>query len=198
MASQIREAAALEKQNQLYRQKKEELIGSIALGEGIKYGTMSFVTVGGATVLATLRSQKFNKMMQISAKVSLPVMAGLFFFALKYEHSISSMNRYPHLWEGLRGQNMEKYVKSGKVSTMPIHHRVGNFLYDHPFVMVAGVGIPFVSVVLKQQLQLKHIKFSQRIMHSRVFGQAGILTMAMTIFAFRDWMDKRGRFPESD
>jgi hypothetical protein len=77
MESQIREAAALEKQNQLYRQKKEERIMSIALGEGVKYGTMSLVTVGGATVLATLRSQKFNKMMQISAKVSLPVMAGL-------------------------------------------------------------------------------------------------------------------------
>jgi hypothetical protein len=45
-------------------------------------------------------------------------------------------------------------------------------------------------------MQYSHLKFSQRVMHTRVFAQAGIITIAMSTMAFREYMDRRGRFPE--
>ena len=175
-----------------FKKRKEERILSLAAGEAIRWGVGGATTVGAATVLATMQSAKFNRFTQISAKVSLPVMAGLFLFALKYELAITNMNRNPHLWEDLS----EKNLRNGRITYMPVHHRVANFLYDHPFGCVAGLGAPFAAYILKTQLALKHITFSQRIMHSRVFAQGGILTMGMGIMAFREYMNKRGRFPE--
>lgn len=191
-----REEAALEAklmaEAKVFKKRKEERIMSLAAGEGIKWGVGGATTVGAATVLATMQSAKFNRFTQISAKVSLPVMAGLFFFTLKYELAITNMNRNPHLWEDLSDKNL----KSGNITYMPVHHRMANFLYDHPFGCVAGFGVPFAAYILKTQLALKHITFSQRIMHSRVFAQGGILTMGMAIMGFREYMNKRGRFPE--
>lgn len=175
-----------------FKKRKEERILSLAAGEAIRWGVGGATTVGAATVLATMQSAKFNRFTQISAKVSLPVMAGLFLFTLKYELAITNMNRNPHLWEDLS----EKNLRNGRITYMPVHHRVANFLYDHPFGCVAGLGVPFAAYILKTQLALKHITFSQRIMHSRVFAQGGILTMGMGIMAFREYMNKRGRFPE--
>ena len=65
---------------------------AISMGEGIKWGTGGAALTGAGVVAATLKSPKFAKYMQISAKVSIPVMTGLFLFALKYEHSIHNMS----------------------------------------------------------------------------------------------------------
>jgi len=174
-------------------QLKRERILAIANGEAVKAGAMGIAVAGCGSVFATYNIPKFAKFMSISAKVSLPVMAGLFFFSLRYEHSISSMNRHPERW-GLS----DDIVSSGKVtaSTMPIHHKILNTLYDNTFSFIAMTGAPFAGYVLSQQLKLTHLTLSQRVMHSRVFAQAGILTIGLSTLAFREWMDKRGRFPE--
>jgi len=33
-------------------------------------------------------------------------------------------------------------------------------------------------------------------MHSRVYAQAGVLTILLVTMGFREYMDRRGRFPE--
>ena len=133
---------------------------SLAAGEAIKWGVGGATTVGTAVAIANMQSPKFQKYMQVSAKVSLPVMTGLFLFSLKYEHGITSMNRNPYLWDDLTEQNL----KTGRITSMPVHHRAANFLYDHPFGFVGGLGVPIAAYILKTQLALKHITFSQRIM----------------------------------
>ena len=82
------------------------------------------------------------------------------------------------------------------MTRMPIHHQLMNYMYDHPYYIIAGLGIPFAGKILHSQLQLKHIKFSQRIMHSRVFAQAGVISILLSTMAFKEYMDKHGRFPE--
>lgn len=79
---------------------------------------------------------------------------------------------------------------------MPAHHRILNFVYDNPFSLIISLGVPFAGAVLYQQMQLNHLTISQRVMHSRVFAQAGILTIALSTMAFREYMNKNGRFPE--
>mmetsp|Transcript_19366 Transcript_19366/g.43153 ORF Transcript_19366/g.43153 Transcript_19366/m.43153 type:complete len:205 (+) Transcript_19366:196-810(+) len=166
-------------------------IKAIALGEAVKYAVGTGVIMGGAT-LAAMRNHNFNKLMSISAKVSLPTMASLGVFAYKYEivHFDAMLN--PEKW------GLADYTK-GKVTShshMPLHHRVANWLHDNPFYIVTGLGVPLAAFVLHTNLQLKHLTLSQKIMHSRVYAQAGILSILLVTMGFRGFMDKRGRFPE--
>ena len=77
--------------------KRKSRILSLAASEAIKGGLMSSGLVGAAMYFHSLRSKSFNKRM-ISTKVSIPVMAGLFFFTLRYEHALHDMNRRPENW----------------------------------------------------------------------------------------------------
>jgi hypothetical protein len=177
-------------ENNLDRDNVKERILSLSLGEGIKYGILGSALVGAATVTAAYRSKKFNQLTSVSAKVSFPVMAGLFSFAVNYELTMNSCLRSPEKW------GLVEYAETGKVSTMPIHHKVLNAIYDQPFKLIAFLGVPFAGYVLSENMKLKHLTLSQKVMHSRVFAQAGIISILMTTMAFREYMDRHGRFPE--
>jgi hypothetical protein len=95
-------------------------------------------------------------------------MLGVFIFGLKYELTMIHAKRNPELY-GLTEQNLIQ----NKVTQMPIHHRCMNTMYDNPFSFIGIVAVPFAGAIFKQQLQYSHLKLSQRIMHTRVFAQAG-------------------------
>lgn len=174
---------------------KDERALAIAQGEGVKWGLIGFFTGGVGTLAATYKSKSFAKYMSVSAKTSIPIMLGVFLFGLKYELAISSINRKPELW-GLSDEHVKETVKTGQVFHVPAHHRILNALYDNPFLFIAGVGAPWVGLVLNEQLKMPNLKLSQRIMHTRVLGQMGIVGILISTMAFRDWMDRRGRFPD--
>lgn len=169
---------------------RKERITSLAMGEAVKYGIGSAVVVGAATVLAAYRNKSFNRFMSVSAKTSFPVMAGLGMFAYKFETVQTDALFNPERW-GL-AEDLNKAV----ITKMPFHHQALNYLYDHPFYFVSAMGVPFAGYILKEQLKLKHLTLSQKIMHSRVFAQGGVLCILLATMAFTSWMDKRGRFPE--
>ena len=178
-------------------QVRRERVLAIAHGEAIKAGCFAVLIGGAGSVAATKFSPAFAKYMSVSAKVSLPVMAGMFFFSLRYEHAISAVSRNPAAWgidDG--GVSSAGSKATTTVSTMPIHHRALNFLYDNTFSVILCAGAPFAAFILSQNLKHKHLTLSQSIMHSRVMAQAGILTIGLTTLGFRDYMEKRGRFPE--
>tara|TARA_A100001035_G_C27661779_1_gene444094 strand:+ start:240 stop:824 length:585 start_codon:yes stop_codon:yes gene_type:complete len=191
MAIEVAKKMELDARTQqlLESRKKDRILGE-ASSAGIQAGLAAVGLVGAGVVAASKFYPRFRNA-QISTKVSLPTMAGLFMFSLQYELTLISMQRDGHKHEDLKKENLLE----NRVSNMPIHHRAANYLYDHPFVMISSFGFPFASYVLNSQLKLKHLTISQRVMHSRVIAQAGILTMAMTTMAFREYMDKRGRFP---
>jgi len=169
---------------------RKERILQLAMGEGITWGLgAAFLGTLGVSVLSF--TQPRFRALQISTKVSGPAMVGLGFFSLKYEHAVSRLRREADR-EGLSSAD----IREGRVSSMPVHHKVLNYMYDHPFGLIVGFGLPFAGSVLYTQMQLKHITVSQRVMHSRVFAQGGIISMALVTMAFRGWMDRRGRYPE--
>lgn len=172
---------------------RKERILAIAMGEGIKGATIALLVGAGATAFASYRSKKFNRFMSVSAKASIPVMSALGMFGYRYEITASNCQRFPERY-GLA----DELLKQGKVTQIPIHHRTMNYIYDNPFQMVAGMGVPFAATVLRENMKLTHLTFSQKIMHSRVYAQIGVITILMTTMLFREYMRKRGRFPEPD
>lgn len=182
---------------------QKDRIMALAAYEATKYSITTILFAGGLTALATWKSKSFRTYTNISAKVAGPTMAGLGVFSYRFEMVQYDAQINPEKW-GLDEASLErggkiiladKGIKSSR-KTMPLHHKVLNYMYDHPFGMVAGLGFPFAGYILKQNLKLKHLTLSQKIMHSRVFAQAGVLTILLTTMAFRGYMDENGRFPD--
>lgn len=173
-------------------QKKEDRVFSLSLGEGVKWGIAASVIVGAGTVAATYKHKKFNALTNMSTRMAIPIMSGLFVFSVKFENTMLDCNRHPENW------GLKEYVDKGSVSVMPFHHKFMNYVHDHPFEMIAGLGIPFAGFMLKKNLALKHLTLSQKIMATRVYAQAGVLTILLITMGFREFMHKNGRFEEPD
>jgi hypothetical protein len=167
---------------------RKERVLSMAMGEGLSWGIGAAAIGTAGIALLSYTNPRFQKL-RISTKASIPTMMGLGAFSLNYELAVFRLKRNPDK-EGLSTSD----IKKGTVSVLPMHHRFANMMYDHPFGLIVGMGIPIAGFILNSQLKLKHITFSQRIMHSRVFAQGSILVMALSIMSFREWMDRRGRF----
>ena len=60
------------------------------------------------------------------------------------------------------------------------------------------MGLPVVGGIFYGQMAegKKHLKLSQKVMHTRVYGQATVLGMLVSLMVFRDYMDRHGRFME--
>lgn len=173
---------------------KKSKVLALAFGEANKWALGTGLVVGLATVAATYRSKKFDKMTSISAKVSFPIMASLGIWSYKYEVIVHDARNFPDRWgltdDALVVEKHQPYLR------MPFHHRALNYVYDHPFQWVAGLGMPLTATILYQQRHNTHLTLSQKIMHSRVFAQGSVLFILLSTMAFREYMDKHGRFPD--
>lgn len=131
---------------------RKDRVMSMAIGEAAKFSLATSAIVGTGTYLASVHIPKFAKFMSISAKVSLPVMATLFVGTLKFELAIHDMQRNPEKW-GLS----DEIIQARKVSLMPWHHKVLNYIYDNHYVLIVGLGVPFVGAVLNEQVSLMQL-----------------------------------------
>lgn len=179
--------------NGLGDQVKRERIMSICMGEAIKTSAISTVAAAAATLALTYRFKNFNRFTSLSIKVAIPSMAMLGSFSYAYESTMSEALIHPERF-GLT----DEVMASGKVTRIPVHHRALNYIYDHPFHMVTALGIPLAGTIFSQQMKNTHLTLSQKVMHSRVFAQGGVLSILLVTMAFREYMDRHGRFPEPD
>jgi hypothetical protein len=174
---------------------KKRRILALAFGEANKYGIGAFAIAAAATAAGIYKSKKFNQFTSVSAKASLPIMAGLALWSFKYEMVIHDAKMHPENW----GLNDEALIHHAKSHThLPIHHAAMNYIYDHPFQLVAALGVPLAATILHQQKYNPHLTLSQKIMHSRVFAQGGILAILLSTMAFREFMDRRGKYKEDE
>jgi hypothetical protein len=63
--------------------------------------------------------------------------------------------------------------------------------------LISGLSVPTAAYIFNEQVKLTGYKFSQRVMHSRIFIQGSVIGILVVTMAFRDYMDRRGRFPET-
>ena len=172
--------------------KKADRVFSLSMGDGIKWGLGTTAIVGAATAALTLKNKRFNAATNMSSRMAIPVMAGLFGFAVNFERTMVFAQRYPDKY------GLTDYISTGKVhaSNMPFHHSMLNYIYDHPYQLIGALGAPWFAWILRHELSMRHLTLSQKIMHTRVFAQAGILSVLLSTMAFREYMHKHGRFEE--
>mmetsp|Transcript_951 Transcript_951/g.585 ORF Transcript_951/g.585 Transcript_951/m.585 type:complete len:208 (-) Transcript_951:196-819(-) len=173
---------------------RKEKILDLSLENAAKW-TLGMTAVAAAgTALVSYRYKNFNRFTSISIKWAIPTMTFIGTFSFVYETTMQDAMRFPQKY------GLEKHTEEIKhvPTKLPVYKRFLNYVYDHPFQMIAGMGIPLAAGILNQQMHNTHLTLSQKIMHSRVFAQGGVLTILLSTMAFREYMDRRGRFVDEE
>lgn len=173
-----------------------------ALG-GLESSLATLAVSGGSVFLANRFSPHFRSSLGISGKVALALSPALGVFFLKSELILADAKRNPAAYDlpdadGNRKRHAQPETLIGRnivsANKLGLHHRAANYAYDHPYYLLAATGLPIVGGFFYSQAGHDHLKLSQKIMHTRVWGQGSILVMLTAIMCFRDYMERNGRF----
>ncbi len=77
---------------------------------------------------------------------------------------------------------------------LPLRYRLLNMMYDHPFRLLCACGLPIVAFVYNSQKDYHHLKFSQKVMQTRVLGQFTAVSLLLGLMGWNAYMDEHGRY----
>lgn len=182
----------LQKQHEAAR----KIITQAATQRGIKFAAVNAIVAAAAVYTANQHWPAFRNRLGVSGKWALVVMTGLASFTFESEQTVTDAARNPEKY--LRQLQGGEQVMVQKKSRLGVHHRLANHVYDHPYQTLATVGLPVVGGIFAYQNMNAAINTSQKIMHTRIYGQSAVVCMLLSSMAFHDYMAKRGRFKEAD
>ncbi|EQC39612.1 hypothetical protein SDRG_03045 [Saprolegnia diclina VS20] len=172
---------------------KRDAIISNSTTQGIKAAAIAGVTAGSLVAVAHHQSPWFRNRLGVSGKVGLAVMASLASFAIVAEQDLLRGSRNPDAYLAeLLEDNAPIAAKPDH--HLPLHQRAANYVYDYPFRTLVCSATPLVGLIFFDQSRNANIQFSQKIMHTRIYGQGSCVVLLLGTMAFHDWMSKRGRF----
>ena len=82
--------------------------------------------------------------------------------------------------------------KENRHTALGIHKRVANWIYGHPFPSVLIAAVPGYVGFFWATRDMKHLALSQRVIHTRVMGQAYVLAVLVGLMGLNSYMDGRG------
>ncbi|KAG9400098.1 hypothetical protein AC1031_011009 [Aphanomyces cochlioides] len=172
---------------------KREIIMSNSASVGLKAAATAAAAMGAAVTLAHYNWPFFRNRLGVSGKVGLVAMAGLATFNIAAEQDLLRGSRNPDEYiNELQGAKAAEAVT--RHGSLPLHQRAANFVLDHPFRTVAVTAAPIVGGIYLYQNQNTNIQLSQKIMHTRIYGQGSCVVILLSTMAFYDYMSRRGRF----
>jgi len=174
----------------------------MAFWEAGKWGFAAGAPAVALSFVANKYSEFYRKRFSISAKVATPLMLTMLVFAYRLETVSHSLANEKEKW-GLVEKSADARTAQDNALTkskapLPVYKKAMKWWYDNPFESVFLLSVPLVGGVLYNQMQHKHLKFQQRLLHSRVLAQGGILAILTTTMAFRAYMNKYGNFEEDE
>eukprot|EP00924_Labyrinthula_sp_SR-Ha-C_P006868 snap_masked-scaffold_8-processed-gene-3.47-mRNA-1 protein AED:0.10 eAED:0.20 QI:0/-1/0/1/-1/1/1/0/179 len=129
----------------------------------------------------------FKARLNVSARTAIAISPPLFAFAFTAERVAAKLANPDAFGSGFDWEMFRRHLE------LPIHKRAANYFYHNPFKTIIFTSIPVICGIYVTR-DAKHLKLSQRIMHTRVLGQFSVLVILASTMLFHDWMDKRGPF----
>jgi len=170
---------------------KKEMSINAAVREGLKYAVATGILSGGAVAAGLKYSSRFRKATGVSGRVALAISPPFFMFALMSELAVIDSKRNPRKY-GITAEHCEELGEANrpkKLARLSIHHNVANWIYSHPIFTMIGIAVPtYGGIFYREHARSPNLKFSQKVMHTRVFGQAAILAICLGGMTFRDYM----------
>mmetsp|Transcript_21315 Transcript_21315/g.41790 ORF Transcript_21315/g.41790 Transcript_21315/m.41790 type:complete len:188 (-) Transcript_21315:316-879(-) len=150
----------------------------------LKAGMKVFAITGAIstpTVLGLLKySPWFRKSTGTSGRVATAFIPPLFAFALVSEQTASRL-AHPEAYES--------YINNNPTATKPLHERLSSMIDTNPAGFLAAVGVPVVAGIFVLNGRDTSLTLSQRIMHTRVMGQASVLAILSGVAIYHAFTD---------
>ncbi|KAF4322322.1 hypothetical protein BBO99_00003977 [Phytophthora kernoviae] len=174
-----------------------DVISWHAYVSGIKTGAMTGMAAGAGVLVANKYWPAFRTRLNVSGKTALALMPAMAVFSVVSEQRILYGARNPDRYLASMGPNFMD-LNTNKQSSLQMYQRVANYWYDHPYRVLAMVGVPLVGGIFAYQSMNTAIQRSQQIMHARLYGQTAVVGILLSSMAFNDYMKNHGRFVEEE
>jgi hypothetical protein len=99
-----------------------------------------------------------------------------------------------HITDLYRQSVMNSGVRVVPGERLGMHHQIMNYWQENPVKILAAVGVPAVAYIFYGKSGQNQLQLQQKIMHTRVLGQATVVALMLALMGFKDYMDKHGKF----
>mmetsp|Transcript_16278 Transcript_16278/g.20132 ORF Transcript_16278/g.20132 Transcript_16278/m.20132 type:complete len:188 (-) Transcript_16278:227-790(-) len=166
---------------------RKKQVTHISLMTGLEAGAKIGIISVPAVLALTKYYAPFRQNLGVSGRTAMAIIPPLFAFGLVSEQVASRLATPDSYANHVLSQQAEQ-------SKIAIHHRAANWAYDHPVKSLIFGSVAAVGTVFALKGRETHLKFSQRVLHTRVLGQASVLGILVGTMVFHDFMNKRGRY----
>ncbi|EQC39611.1 hypothetical protein SDRG_03044 [Saprolegnia diclina VS20] len=174
---------------------KRDIITANSLVVGLQASVVSAATMGAVVFAANQTSATFRNRLGLSGKLGFVAMAGLAGFFIAGEQDLLKGSRNPDAYIAeLEGNTTATATVASTRKSLGLHHQLANYVYDNPFKSLTCMATPLVGFIYLDQSRNANIQFSQKIMHTRIYGQGACVVLLLSTMAFHDYMSKRGHF----
>mmetsp|Transcript_55028 Transcript_55028/g.159317 ORF Transcript_55028/g.159317 Transcript_55028/m.159317 type:complete len:245 (-) Transcript_55028:114-848(-) len=198
-----------------------EVVDSV-MKEGLVNGVMVLVpSLGGLAV--ALRNPKFRKLTNWQSRTALVIMPALFAFGLtseqklvhrmhevaaEEEHAMQTVDWAEQVYKAspedvkLHDLYKQAILQQGHVrlidgDSLTTYHQVANYVQANPFKVILGIGIPSIFAIFGKEM-MNTSQMQLKILHTRVFGQAAVISSLLGVMGIKATMDQQGRYITPD
>ena len=165
----------------------------LRLRSGLLSSLGAGVVSGALVAAANTFSPRFRGALGVSGKTALIVTptAGAFFLSSQLAINGATKDGGTSIG-GATGA-----AHTATVSSLPLWCRAANQLYENPFKTIMAICVPAYGALFYHESThpaTAHMLLSQRLIHTRVYGQAIAVGTAVAVFAFSKTMDGEGAY----
>lgn len=169
------------------------MVSSNATRSGLLSSLGAGVVSGALVAAANSFSPRFRRALSVSGKTALVVTptAGAFF--LSSHLAINSATKDGGTTIALAADK----PSVPQVSSLPLWCRAANQLYEAPFKTIMGICAPAYGALFYHESTnpaTASMLLSQRLIHTRVYGQAIVVCTTAAVFAFAKSMEAEGAY----
>ena len=171
------------------------LVSTAATRNGTVAAVVTAVVTGGAVAAANAFSPRFRSMFGVSGKFALIVTPSLGAFFLRSQQTI---NQALHDADGF----IAPHLAASETVAAPIFQRelsplqvAANMVYTHPFKTIMSIAGPIYGALFYRESthpSTAHMPLSQRLIHTRVYGQMVAVLSTVAVMGFAKTMEGSG------
>lgn len=164
----------------------------MAKEKGFQAGAATGVFSAAGVAALTKFSPGFRKATSVSAKTALAISPIFLAYLIRTELVMHGANIDPQAY-GIVDSDGDK-TKGGVLNRgeLSVTKKAANWCYQNPFKMMVGMAAPAVGGILYSMRNETNLKLSQKLMHTRVYGQMTVVSMMVGMMTFQEIMRRNG------
>ena len=178
------------------------VISATAQQAGFLAGTAAAVASGGAVIAANAFSSRFRGALGLSGKLALVVTPSFGAFYLKSHLTLAAARADPEAFFQRRSSSTGAPVRvAPRQTSLALWQEAANFVYSAPFKTIVGIALPIYGAIFYKEstsAATKDMLLSQRLIHTRVYGQAVAVITTLVVMGFAESMRAEGRYRIED